>query len=298
GDFMNSYDLVHLYNATGAKFVFSMMDLEAVTGGCHYPWQCTKYRTDCMDCPALPVSANIRAHNQLMAKVANCAYIDADIFSSALYDLEAAKNSIVPFNKYWHLYYPIDENVFRPPETRSQTEVITLFSNVNHVDDPRKGFNYLLAILLGIDKKTTRKIRFLCLPNRNYRAYDFKNITFEEFPFCKSVNDLVPLYQKTDIFLCCSIEDSSPMMLQEALLCGVPAISFDTGIGRLLIEDGKHGYVVPRYDIKGFEEKLLTMISGKSSTIESPKEIHEHMVAVCGKEVVKSRLKEILGDTE
>ena len=170
-----------------------------------------------------------------------------------------------------------------------------MFSNVNNIDDPKKGFNYLLAILLSIDKKTTRKIRFLCLPNRNYRNYDFKNITFEEFSFCKSVNDLVPLYQKTDIFLCCSIEDSSPMMLQEALLCGVPAISFDTGIGRLLIEDGKHGYVVPRYDIKGFEEKLLTMISGKSSTIESPKEIHEHMVAVCGKEVVKSRLKEILG---
>ena len=46
GGFINSYDIKRLYDATGAKIIFSMMDLESITGGCHYPWTCTKYETN------------------------------------------------------------------------------------------------------------------------------------------------------------------------------------------------------------------------------------------------------------
>ena len=84
------------------------------------------------------------------------------------------------------------------------------------------------------------------------------------------------------------------MMLQEALLCGVPAITFDVGVGKQFIEEGKQGFVVPRYDINAFEEKLFEMIENRPKSIQSPQEIHEHMVKICGEEVVARRLKEIL----
>lgn len=294
GGFINSYDMLRLYEATHAKFIFSMMDLEPITGGCHYPWMCTKYQTNCMDCPALGLGRNQLAHNQLTLKAANYAYLNADIFSSALYDLEFAKNSLIKFNNYWQLYYPIDEYIFKPGIKKTESKYVTLFANVNSVGDPRKGFNYLLAVLLNLDKRLKHKVKFLCLSNNQYKAYKFKNIYFEEFTFCKNVNDLVSLYQKTDIFLCASIEDSAPMMLQEALLCGVPAISFDTGVGKQFIEEGKQGFVVPRYDIKAFEEKLFMMIENKPSTIATSEEIHNHMVSICGKKVISQKLKEIL----
>ncbi|WP_407398494.1 glycosyltransferase, partial [Treponema sp.] len=193
------------------------------------------------------------------------------------------------------LYYPIDDAIFTPAEkvTKETSEEVTLFANVNSVGDCRKGFNYLLMVLLNLDKILTKKVRFLCLHTESYKGYEFNNVIFEEFSFCKNVNDLVALYNKTDIFLCASIEDSSPMMLQEALLCGVPAITFDTGVGKQFIENGKQGYVVPRYDVKSFEEKLFEMIECKSSSIQSPKEIHDHMVKICGKEQVKNSLNNI-----
>lgn len=294
GGFINSYDMIRLYDVTHAKFIFSMMDLEPVTGGCHYPWLCNNYATNCMDCPALGNGRNLLAHNQLTTKMANYAYLNADIFSSALYDLELAKKSIIKFNNYYQLYYPIDENIFVPSKNNKNAEAITLFANVNAIGDPRKGFNYLLAVLLNIDKQVTRKVSFLCLSKKLFDGYKFKNISFEEFSFCKNVNDLVSLYQRTDIFLCASIEDSAPMMLQEALLCGIPAITFDTGVGKQFIEDGKQGYVVPRYDIKAFEEKLLLMIEDRPNTIQSADEIHEHMVSICGKKVVSKNLRNIL----
>ena len=297
GGFINSYDIKNLYDATGAKIFFSMMDLEPITGGCHYPWTCEKYKTNCLDCPALPCTNNIISHNQLMAKAANYSYLNADIFSSALYDLEFAKKSIIRFKNYRQLYYPIDENIFCPSKEgpcSEEKDEITLFANVNSVDDPRKGFNYLLVILLNLDRRLTKKIRFLCLSNKKYQGYKFKNIRFEEFEFCKNVNDLVFLYRQTDIFLCASIEDSAPMMLQEALLCGVPAITFDVGVGKQFIEEGKQGFVVPRYDIMSFAEKLFTMIESPPASIQSAEEIHEHMVSLCGKEKVKEELANIL----
>lgn len=112
--FINSYDIKNLYDATGAKIIFSMMDLEPITGGCHYPWTCTKYEKNCLDCSALSNSNNLLSHNQLMTKAANYSYLNADIFSSALCDLEFAKKSIIKFQNYHQLYYPIDENTFFP----------------------------------------------------------------------------------------------------------------------------------------------------------------------------------------
>lgn len=292
--FINSYDIKRLYDTTGAKVIFSMMDLEAITGGCHFPWDCRGYETNCLNCPALSNSMNIISHNQLMTKAANYSYINAGIFSSSLYDLSCAKKSIIRFKNFYQLYYPVDENIFIPAISKTQSDETTLFSNVVSPDEPRKGYGYLLAILLNLDKRLTKKIRFLCLSSKKYSEYKLKNIRFEEFSFCKNVNDLVSLYQQTDVFLCTSIEDSAPMMLQEALLCGIPAVSFDTGIGKQLIEEGKQGYVVPRYDINAFEDKLLQMIEDRPITIQSAEEIHNHMVKICGKETVKQQLKEIL----
>lgn len=294
--FINSYDIKNLYDKTGAKVIFSMMDLEPITGGCHYPWTCTKYETSCLDCPALPNSNNSLSHSQLMIKAANYSYLNADIFSSAKYDLEFAKKSIIKFNNYYQLYYPIDEKIFYPIDNDSfenKEHDITLFTNVNSIEDPRKGFNYLLVILLNLDKKINQRIRFLCLSNQKYKSYNFKNIYFEEFDYCQNVNDLISLYRKTDLFLCASIEDSAPMMLQEALLCGVPAISFDVGVGKQFIEDGKQGYVVPRYNIPLFVDRLYQLIENRPKTIQNPQKIHDHMVNICGKEVVKKGLLKI-----
>lgn len=294
GGFINTYDLIHLKDVTNARIIFSMMDLEPITGGCHYPWLCTKFESNCIDCPALFNFDKLLAHNQLMSKAANIAYLKADIFSSSFSDLEFAKKSIINFSNYWQIYYPIDEDIFTPKTCDKDNDIITLFANVNSVEDPRKGFNYLLSILLNLDKKLNCKIRFLCLSKQKFSAYNFINIQFEEFDFCKNVNDLVKLYQKTDIFLCASIEDSAPMMLQEALLCGIPSISFDVGVGKQFIEDGKDGFVVPRYDIKEFGSKLYTLIEEKPSSLRSPVQIHNHMVSICGKEVVWNSMKVLL----
>ena len=64
-----------------------------------------------------------------------------------------------------------------------------------------------------------------------------------------------------------------------------------------VIEEGRQGYVVPRYDVKNFEQKLYEMIEKRPSSIQSALEIHNHMVSICGKDIVKQKLYDILTGT-
>jgi glycosyltransferase involved in cell wall biosynthesis len=296
GNFINTSDIKYLYEKTNARIIFAMMDMEPITGGCHYFWDCNNFYTNCFNCPALPHDKQEFSHVQLTTRAQNVAYMNAEIFSSSLEDLQIAHNGVVKFQKYWHLYYPIDENIFYPRKDNRNTKIY-LYSNAHEHRNPRKGFWLLMQILFFIDKKlTSRKIVLLCLDKSLFSAYKFKNIEFEEFSFCTNLNDLADLYRRSDIFLCTSVEDAAPQMLAEALMCGLPTVSFNIATANQFISNGVEGYIVNRYDTVSFAEKVIDLITqitiGKIRS--QNKQIHEKMVKICGIDAVKQQLNNIL----
>lgn len=53
-DFLNSTDLLNIYNATKAKIYNITVDMNHFTGGCHYSWGCEGYIKGCDEyCPAI-----------------------------------------------------------------------------------------------------------------------------------------------------------------------------------------------------------------------------------------------------
>jgi glycosyltransferase involved in cell wall biosynthesis len=49
-------------------------------------------------------------------------------------------------------------------------------------------------------------------------------------------------YQAADIFLCPSIEDSGPMMINQSVMSGTPVVSFEMGVSLDLVLTGETGY--------------------------------------------------------
>lgn len=295
GGFLNTYDIKRLYERTHARIVFSMMDMEPITGGCHYFWHCKGYLDNCFDCPALDYSMRSLAHRQLQARAQNIEYMHPDIFSSSLYDLKAAKNGIVDFAHYWQCYYPIDETIFLPSGPHSGAKYI--FSNSNEITNSRKGFWLVMQVLMILDRELDEDVFFLCLDDSPFHAYKFAHIKFEKFPFCKNVNDLAKIYQKADLFLCSSVEDAAPMMLAEALLCGVPTVAFDCATAKQFIHDGREGYVVPRYDVRAMAAKALDILRG-TNDIDTPETRHNKMAKLYGIDAVIRQLKNIVENTK
>ena len=59
-----------------------------------------------------------------------------------------------------------------------------------------------------------------------------------------SEKKLIKVYQLADLFISPSTEDVGPMMINEAVMSGLPVISFDIGVAKDLIINKINGYKI------------------------------------------------------
>jgi glycosyltransferase involved in cell wall biosynthesis len=69
------------------------------------------------------------------------------------------------------------------------------------------------------------------------------------------------VYQSADLFLCPSLADSGPMMIPEAMLCGIPVVAFDTGGAPDWIDHLHNGYLARIGDVADFADGIRTMLA-------------------------------------
>ena len=79
-----------------------------------------------------------------------------------------------------------------------------------------------------------------CLIKNNFE-YNFQSII-------KNEKELIKFYQNSDFFLNQSIQDAGPVMVNEALACGVPVISFKTGISNDVIRNKLVKKIISAFD--------------------------------------------------
>jgi glycosyltransferase involved in cell wall biosynthesis len=74
--------------------------------------------------------------------------------------------------------------------------------------------------------------------------------------------DLAGEFQKASIFALSSAWEGFPMVMIEAMSCGLPVVAFDWGEGlREIVEDGVTGRIVPQGDVQGLSDALLELIA-------------------------------------
>lgn len=144
-----------------------------------------------------------------------------------------------------------------------------------------KGFNNLIRAFAIVHKKHPDWRLLLLGAGREYKKYKrlckkldiMQNVTF------RKSEDIVEDYCKTGIFVITSRHEGYANALVEALVCGVPSISFDWYMGvDDIIQDGWTGYVVKLKDrdkyYRGIDEKenIENLASKIIYLIENPDE--------------------------
>ena len=61
-----------------------------------------------------------------------------------------------------------------------------------------------------------------------------------------------------DLFLCSSINDAGPMMVNQSLCCGTPIVGFEMGACLDAVKGKGTGYCVPVKDVQAFAQSLQT----------------------------------------
>ncbi len=74
------------------------------------------------------------------------------------------------------------------------------------------------------------------------------------------IEDVASRYQNADILLLTSRHEGFGLVVTEAMECGLPVVSFMTNGPSEIIENGKNGYLVEKYDTNAFADKVLALM--------------------------------------
>lgn len=260
-DFINSKLINELKKLTAAKIYWLMIDNAPLTGGCHYPWSCTGYQNNCGDCPAiLNPKFKERAKHNLSFKET---YLPTDLglITFSENDRQRALLSSIFRGKSiykWIAY--VDEKRFTVGDPISAKlhfglpkDKRVIFFGATSLKEKRKGMALLLQ---AIDMITADDIIFLIaghldspLPHKNIKLVGSLN-----------EDNLIKAYQAADLFVCPSIEDSGPMMINQSLMCGTPVVAFSTGVAIDLVHTHKTGYRAPTINYQELSKGILSIL--------------------------------------
>ena len=86
-----------------------------------------------------------------------------------------------------------------------------------------------------------------------------------EFVGAKEQNEISKLMQQSDIFFLPSEAEALPVVLMEAMACGLPVIATNVGsVIELVIED-QNGFIAQTKNVKSITEKLHALIGEKEN---------------------------------
>ncbi len=253
--FLNFKNLYELNKNTGALILLYMMDMAPMTGGCHYAWNCKGYTKTCGNCPGL-FSDKLEDQSYLNWKFKK-GYIEKTkiipIAATEWQYKQLQESTLFSNSNYHKILLPINDGLFSPAdkeEVRKSIKLpiykkIILFAAMN-IGEKRKGFSELVECLRILKDRSDRIwASDILLVITGIEQDNYKSL----FPFDYlamgsglSHEEIAKLFQAADLFVCPSIEDSGPMMINQSIMCGTPVVSFEMGVALDLVITGKTGY--------------------------------------------------------
>ena len=295
----------------GKPIVWTLHDMWAFAGGCHYAGDCPNFKQKCGNCPVLrhPRNRDISrsgwfAKRAMYLKAHNIVFVTC---SNWLADV-AKQSSLLNGFRIEAIPNPIDTDIFAPQnkeEARSKYKIapktkVILFGAAN-INDRRKGIAYLVEAL-QILKQTladTEQIEVLVFGKNS--SFDITQLPFKtrELGIIKSQNILADIYSLADVYVLPSIEDNLPNMVMEALACGTPVAAFNTGGIPDMVEHLHNGYLAEHGSAddlaKGIQHILYAPNYNQLSSEARAKVVNEfsnEMVAARYKALYESILKQ------
>ncbi|WP_234735037.1 glycosyltransferase family 4 protein [Tellurirhabdus bombi] len=235
--FLGLSDMSKLFRL-GKPVVWTLHDMWAFTGGCHYSRGCAHYQTHCHHCPFL---RNPGAHDlsyRLFEK-------KVELYHNAPLTFVTPSKWLSKSLKVSHLGQPfpvhvlpnpIDSNRFQPAQDRQVVrrqlglpldKKLLLFGSFN-TQDPRKGFRYIQEAL-QLQKDRLPDTEIVIFGKSNPEIVNALPLPVTNLGSITSEEKMIAVYQAADVLLIPSLEDNFPNTIIESLACGTPVLGFRTG---------------------------------------------------------------------
>lgn len=261
-------DIVHLhwinagmlkiedFTKINAPIVWSLHDMWAFTGGCHYAGDCVAYKNSCGTCPVL----ESEKENDLSKKIfKRKQHVFSQIPRLTIIGLSkwlescAKSSTLFKHKEVINLPNPIDVRVFKPFNKEKAREYfclpnnkkLILFGSMSASSDVRKGFNELKQALRLLK---TDNVEFLVFGN-DIHQYNNQDFGFKTHYLGQLDNDssLIKLYSTADVMVVPSLQENLSNVIMESLACGTPVVAFNIGGNSDMIDHKNNGYLAKPY---------------------------------------------------
>lgn len=234
--------------------VWTLQDMWAFTGGCHYSLGCDRYQVACGSCPQLGSSKEQDLSRWIWQRKAKAwEQLNLTIVAPSQWMAESARVSalfknlrieVIPFGLDPEVFKPLDGKTARDLMNLPQDKKLVLFGALNATDDKRKGFELLQAALQKLSRSGWGSQMELVIFGSS-GSTDALDLGFKAH-FLGHLNDDQALriaYAAADVMIAPSIEEAFGQTATEALACGTPTVVFkNTGLADI-VDHLENGYI-------------------------------------------------------
>jgi glycosyltransferase involved in cell wall biosynthesis len=264
-------DCAHFFSSLPANLpaVWTLHDMNAFTGGCHYSFDCDQFMSQCGKCPQLASSRVNDLSRQIWNRkrspyeslsprrlhfVTPSRWLERELRRSGL--LGQADATVIPYSLDTQKFQPRDRILARRRFGVPDHAKVVLFV-ADWAGEKRKGLALLLDALRGL-----AHIPDLCLVAIGRQIGNFQpHCRYIPIDFIHDEENLSHLYSAADVFVIPSLQDNLPNTAIEAQSCGVPTVCFAAGGLPEIVLNAKTGFVAPTGDIAGLRDAIAALLN-------------------------------------
>jgi glycosyltransferase involved in cell wall biosynthesis len=245
--------------------VWTLADMAAFTGGCHYSQGCEGYKSNCSNCPVIGGDQSIVSRTWEIKKIGYSKLNNVTIICPSQWLADKAREStlftnfkvvVIPNPVPFSTYFPVNKTVAKIRLGLDPARKYMLFG-AESVTNKRKGGDLLAASLKILNNTTDHDFDVLTFGSQKLE------LPYEQHQmgFCSDEDKLRLIYSAADVFAFPSRADNSPLTVSEAMACGTPIVSFPVGNVPDLVVHKKNGYIAKYGDTNDFSEGLSWFMS-------------------------------------
>jgi glycosyltransferase involved in cell wall biosynthesis len=268
GDYFDLRALPHL--AQHLPVVWTLHDTWALTGHCGHFIDCQRWTTGCGECPDLgrppaiqrdATAANWQRKQEIYGRSRLAVCTPSRWLMSCVKQsmLRPAQTRVIPNGVDPDIYYPGDRFQDRAALGIPQGAAVIVFSaSTGAGANPYKDFDTIRAAIRQLSEEHPSRPRLLICIGGEERHQDDASIRYTGY--LSEPGDVARYYRCADLLLHSANAENFPLVVLEAMACGVAVVA--TGVGGIpeQIVNGQTGFVVPRGDSEAMAERVLHLM--------------------------------------
>ena len=254
--------------------VWTLHDMCAFTGGCHYSRDCVRYTDFCGACPQLGSNSNwdvsrwVWQRKSKAWKETNLTIVTPSSWlaqcaqaSSLFRDLRV---EVIANGLDTEKYRPLDQANARKLLNLPQDKQLILFGALGATSDERKGFHLMQPALQSLSRsgwgEKIELVVFGSSQTENQIDLGFKS------RYVGRLNDdlsLALLYSAADVMIVPSVQEAFGQTASESLACGTPVVAFDATGLKDIVEHQENGYLARPFEIEDLAQGIAWVLENK-----------------------------------